>query len=76
MKSSALELAVIYPFFEYSHDNNREYQPAQLGFGSEQDFRADFHGSNNQIYVGYGFTDWLALELFAYMNVSFEKLPE
>jgi hypothetical protein len=68
---------LIYPFFEYSRDNNREYQPAQLGFGSEQDFRAHFHGSNDQIYVDYGFTDWLALEFeFAYMNIHFEKSPD
>ncbi|MFZ0389497.1 MAG: hypothetical protein WAN36_03485, partial [Calditrichia bacterium] len=68
---------LVYPFFEYQLDNNREYQPAQYGYGKDEDFRAKFHGSSEQIYVGYGFTDWLVAEFeFAYMDVRFEKSPD
>lgn len=31
---------IIYPFFEYSYDHNQEYQPAQYGFGNNNDLRA------------------------------------
>lgn len=33
---------VVYPFFEYTVDNNREYQPAEFGLGPDVDFRAGF----------------------------------
>jgi len=65
---------LIHPFFEYTLDHNLEYQPAQYGLGVDKDFRAKFHRSNEQVYIGYGFTDWLALEFeMAYMDVHFEK---
>jgi hypothetical protein len=45
---------LVYPFYAYSRDNNREYQPAKLGFGLNEDFRGRFRSSESLIFVGYG----------------------
>jgi hypothetical protein len=67
---------LVYPFYELSHDRNREYQPVQFGFGSEQDFRGKFQSSAGQIFIAYGLSDRLALEFeAALVSVAFEKSP-
>lgn len=67
---------LVYPFYEFSRDRNREYQPAEFGFGSEQDFRGKFRSSAGQIFVAYGLTDRLALEFeAALMSAALEKSP-
>ena len=33
---------VVYPFFEYTHDANREYQPEEFGLGPDVDFGDGF----------------------------------
>lgn len=67
---------VIYPFFEYTLDNNREYQPQQTGVGPDVNFRGRFRGTSSQVFVGYGVTEWLALELEgAYVSARLEKSP-
>jgi hypothetical protein len=54
---------LLYPFLAYSLDRNREYQPAALGYGLHQDFRGRFRSVEGQIFMAYGVTDWLAVEL-------------
>jgi hypothetical protein len=67
---------LFYPFIEYSRDNNREYQPAEFGLGGNVDFRGRFHGSAGQFFVGYGITDWLALEFeAAFQSATLRKSP-
>jgi len=67
---------VIYPFFEYTRDNNREYQPVEFGAGPAVDFRGRFRGTATQLFLGYGLTDWLALEFeAAYLTATFHKSP-
>lgn len=67
---------LVYPFFEYSIDNNREYQPDQFGVGPDQDFRARYRAYAGQLFLGYGITDWLAVEFeAAYLKATFEKSP-
>lgn len=67
---------VIYPFFEYTLDNDREYQPKEFGLGPDVDFRGRFRGTSSQVFLGYGVTDWLALELeAAYLTAKLEKSP-
>jgi hypothetical protein len=67
---------LLFPFFAYSIDNNREYQPAQLGFGLNEDFRGKFHSSESQLFIAYGVTDRLALEFeAAYITATLEKSP-
>jgi hypothetical protein len=67
---------LVYPFFEYSSDKNWEYIPARFGFGLNQDFRGKYRASKGQIFIGYGFTNWLALEFeAAFISATFEKSP-
>jgi hypothetical protein len=67
---------LLYPYFEYSMDHNREYQPSQYGFGPEQDFLAKYKSREGGLFFGYGVTDKLAIEFEAsYMKATFEKDP-
>ncbi len=67
---------LIYPYFGYSLDNNREYQPVKLGYGLDEDFRGHYRSSAGQIFLAYGLNEWLALEFeAAYLNASLEKSP-
>jgi hypothetical protein len=67
---------VVYPFFEYLRDNNREYQPKEFGLGPEIDFRGRFHSTAEQIFLGLGVNDWLALEFeMAHISAELTKSP-
>lgn len=67
---------LIFPFFEYSLDNNREYQPAKLGFGLNEDFQGKYRDSREQFFIAYGLTDRIALELeVALIRATLEKSP-
>jgi hypothetical protein len=67
---------LIFPFLELSMDHNLEYQPLKLGFGLERDFLGKYRDTRGQIFVAYGVTDWLAVEIeAATMSVSLEKAP-
>ncbi|MGH2626865.1 MAG: hypothetical protein ACRDHY_09475, partial [Anaerolineales bacterium] len=67
---------LLYPFFEYYHDNDFEYKPAELGYGLDQDFRGKYRASEGLIFVGYGLTDWLAVEFeAAVITATLEKSP-
>jgi hypothetical protein len=56
---------VVYPFFEYYRDKDMEYKPSEFGFGVDQDYRGKYRASEGLIFLGYGLTDWLAVELEA-----------
>jgi hypothetical protein len=67
---------LVNPFFAYSTDHNREYQPAQLGYGLAQDYRGRFRSSEGLVFVAYGLTDWLAVELEASsIRATLDKAP-
>jgi len=67
---------VIYPFFEYTLDNDREYQPQEFGAGPDVDFRGRFRGTSTQLFLGYGVSDRIALELeLAYVTATLDKSP-
>src|SRR4030095_3666497 len=53
---------VIYPFYEYTYDNDMEYKPSEFGYSSDEDFRGKFRQHEGLIFLGYGVTDWLAVE--------------
>jgi len=73
---SAREL-LFYPFFEYYHDRNAEYSPEELGYGLDQDFRGKYRASEGLIFLGYGVSDRLALELeAAVITAQQDKAPE
>ncbi len=53
-----------------------EYKPAELGFGLDEDFRGRFRASEGLMFVSYGVTDWLAVELeAAVIKASLYKSP-
>lgn len=59
---------LVYPFYEPYYDHNQEYKPEELGFKgnkADQDFRGKYTAHEGIIFVGYGITDWLAVEFEA-----------
>ncbi|HYT64040.1 MAG TPA: hypothetical protein VEL50_09060 [Gemmatimonadales bacterium] len=67
---------LVFPFAAYTHDHNFEYQPASLGYGLQEDFRGRYSSTAEQLFVAYGITDWLAVELESSdIRAHFEKSP-
>jgi hypothetical protein len=56
---------VVYLFYEYYINKDAEYSPEELGFGLDQDFRGRGRAHEGLIFLGYGITDWLIIELEA-----------
>jgi len=68
---------ITYLHFEYYLDNNMEYKPAELGYGLDQDFRGKYRAAEGLIFIGYGLTDWLAVELEAAIDTAtLRKSPD
>jgi len=68
---------ITYLYFEYYLDNNMEYKPAELGYGLDQDFRGKYRAAEGLIFIGYGLTDWLAVELEAAIDTAtLRKSPD
>jgi len=67
---------IVYPFYEYYRDGDFEYKPSELGYPGEEDFRGRYHANEGLLFLGYGLTDDLAIELEgAVIQASFEKSP-
>jgi hypothetical protein len=56
---------IFYPYYEYYYDQDAEYKPQELGYGLEEDFRGRYRAHEGLIFLGYGITERLALELEA-----------
>lgn len=56
---------LFYPFFEYYHDRNAEYSPIELGYGLDRDLRGKYRAGEGLVFLGYGVSERLALELEA-----------
>jgi len=56
---------LLYPFFEGYVDNDKEYKPSDLGYGLDTDLRGRFRATEELVFLGYGLTDWLAVEFEA-----------
>jgi hypothetical protein len=56
---------LVYPFLEYYKDSNAEYSPQELGYQLDEDFRGDYEATEFLIFLGYGLTDRIAIELEA-----------
>src|SRR6266850_2338515 len=54
---------LVFPFAALSRDHNFEYQPASFGIASNQDFRGHLRTNEAQLFLAYGITDWLAVEV-------------
>lgn len=53
---------IVYPYWEYYVDNNREYNPEELKVAGSQDFLGKFRESEYLFFVAYGLTDNLAFQ--------------
>jgi len=69
---------IVYPFYEYTKTTAFEYKPSELGFTGETDFLGQTVEQEYLVFLGYGFTDRLAVELevAAYAKTSFDKAPD
>jgi hypothetical protein len=68
---------LVYPFFEYYLDNDAEYKPSDLGYHLDQDFRGRYRASEGLLFLAYGLTDWLAVELEAgVIDATLETSPD
>jgi hypothetical protein len=68
---------IVYPFVEYYRDSDSEYKPAELGYSLDRDFRGPYRALEALIFVGYGISDRLALELeAAWISARQDKSPE
>jgi hypothetical protein len=56
---------IVYPFYEYYYDNNAEYKPSELGYDSENDYRGHFRSHEGLLFLGYGISDRLNIEMEA-----------
>ncbi|HEU5305530.1 MAG TPA: hypothetical protein VFU40_12850 [Gemmatimonadales bacterium] len=56
---------LVYPYYEFYLDNNAEYSPNELGFGLDRDFRGRYRAHEWLLFLGYGITERLGLELEA-----------
>jgi hypothetical protein len=67
---------LVYPFFEWYSDSNLEYKPSEFGFPLDVDFRGKYRASEGLIFLGYGITRNLAVELeAAVITAELEKSP-
>lgn len=67
---------LVYPFVELYHDGNFEYKPSELGYGLDVDHRGKFTASEQLLFLAYGVTDDLAIELEgAYISAELAKSP-
>lgn len=65
---------IVYPYWEYYVDHNKEYKPAELGFGLDQYFRGRYRESEYLFFLAYGLTDFLAVQTeLAWATASLNK---
>lgn len=67
---------LLYPFVEWYADHNLEYKPGELGYGLEQDFRGRYRATEGLLFLGYGLTENLAVEMeVAVITAELRKSP-
>jgi hypothetical protein len=68
---------LVYPFFEYYLDHDAEYSPQELGFGLDRDFRGEYEAFEGLIFLGYGLTSDISVEMeAAVISADLDKSPE
>lgn len=68
---------VVYPFFEHYRDRNFEYAPNELGYGLDEDYRGSYTASEGLLFVAFGVSDRLAIELEgAVISAELETAPD
>jgi hypothetical protein len=56
---------VVYPYYEYYWDNTAEYKPSELGYSANVDYFGRYRAHEYLLFLGYGITDRLHVELEA-----------
>ena len=56
---------ICYLYYEYYHDQDSEYKPEEFGYNLGQDFHGRYRAHEGLIFLSYGLTERLALELEA-----------
>ncbi|MGH9204666.1 MAG: hypothetical protein ACRD2A_25845, partial [Vicinamibacterales bacterium] len=56
---------LFYPFFEWYYDHNFEYKPNEFGHVGDVDYRGRYTASEGLIFLAYGITQDLAIEVEA-----------
>ena len=65
---------LVYPFVEWYYDSNLEYKPSELGFPNDNDFRGKYRATEGLLFLSYGITRNLAIELeAAVIDAQLEK---
>jgi hypothetical protein len=65
---------LVYPFVEHYRDRNFEYKPSEFGFAGDRDHRGRYRASEALIFLAYGLTDDVAMELEgAVVRASLDK---
>lgn len=68
---------IVYPYFEYYRDKDKEYKPAEMGFGVDEDFTGRYRASEGLLWIGYGVSDRVAVEFeAAVIRATLEKSPD
>lgn len=67
---------LVYPFVEWYYDSDLEYKPSEFGYGLDEDFRGKYTATEGLLFLSYGFSRKLAVELeAAYISATQEKSP-
>jgi hypothetical protein len=65
---------ILYPYWEYYLDNNRQYSPSEFNLADTRDFRGRYRESEGLFFVAYGLTENLAFQAeIAAARASLEK---
>ena len=54
---------LVYTFYEYTRNSDKEYKPSELGFTGDNDFKAELEEHEALLFLSYGFTEQLMVEL-------------
>ena len=67
---------IVYPFYEYYHDNDLEYTPSEFGAQGTLDYRGRYRANEGILFLAYGISENFAIEMeAAVIDASFEKSP-
>lgn len=69
---------LVYPFYEYAKASNAEYHGSELGFIGDIDYRGESEGHEAVLFLAYGITDDLAVELEGelYVDETLTRAPD
>lgn len=68
---------IVYPYYEHYRDADAEYKPSELGYAGDTDHFGRYRAHEGLIFLGYGVSDRLHLELeAAVITARQEKSPD